>query len=126
MDPIHILKTKLRNHYAAKRDRYERGYPDIYDSDLRRLFSDDPKFHGREHASKFLRDRRARIRALIGETRDENGPALELVLDDMIGRCRELRLRAVGSKREMLSGFTRLLRRKTKVFLSRRLSRIAL
>ena len=126
VDPVHSLKTRLRTHYAAKRARYEQGYPDIYDKDLRRLFSDDPKFHACEHASKFLRDRRARIRAVIGGTTDEQGPALELVLDDMIGRCRELRLRAVGSKREMLSGFTRLLRRKTNVYLSRRLGRIAL
>jgi hypothetical protein len=126
VDPLHTLKMTLRKHYAARRDRYERGYPDIYDHDLRRLFSDDPKFHAREQASKFLRDRRARIRALIGETRDENRIALELVLADMIGRCRELRLRAVGSNREMLSGFTSLLRRKAKVFLSGRLSRIAL
>jgi hypothetical protein len=126
IDPVHILKTRLRAHYAAKRDRYERGYPDIYDKDLRRLFSDDPRFHAREHASKFLGDRRARIRALIGATSNEQGPALELVLDDMIGRCRELRLRALGSKRAMLSDFTRLLRRKTQVFLSRRLDRIAL
>ncbi len=126
VDPIQILKMTLRKHYAARRDRYERGYPDIYDHDLRRLFSDQKKSHAGEHASKFLRDRRDRIRNFIGDTRDENGLALELVLDDMIGRCRELRLRAVGSKREMLSGFTRLLKRKTKAFLSRRLNRIAL
>jgi hypothetical protein len=126
VDPVHSLKMTLQKHYADRRDRYERGYPDIYDDELRRLFSDDPKFHVREHASKFVRDRRARIRTIIGKSRDEDGIALELVLADMIGRCRELGLRAVGSKRAMLTGFTRLLRRRTQLFVSRRLGRIAL
>ena len=33
----------LREYYADKRERYLASYPDIYDRDLRRLFSDDPR-----------------------------------------------------------------------------------
>ena len=126
IDPLHSLKIMLRDYYADKRERYDQGYADIYDRDLMRLFSNDPRFHGRELASKFLRCHRGRIRSLVARNTGEYMFALEHVLNDMIGRCRELKLRAVGSERRLLKDFAKLLTVKTMLFLSRRPNRIAL
>ena len=43
----------------------------------------------------------------------ENQLTLDAVLDDMIARCREHNLRAVGSERKLLMNFTVLLTAKT-------------
>ena len=43
----------------------------------------------------------------------ENQLTLDAVLDDMISRCRELDLRAVGSERKLVMDFTVLLTAKT-------------
>ena len=44
VDPIKRLRKTLREHYEAKRQRYGVDYPDVYERDLRRLFSDAPEF----------------------------------------------------------------------------------
>ena len=46
-DSLPTLGMTLREYYADKRERYLASYPDIYDRDLRRLFSDDPSIAGR-------------------------------------------------------------------------------
>jgi Putative zinc-binding metallo-peptidase len=125
IDPVHSLKMRLRDYYADKRERYDNGHSDIYDRDLLRLFSNDPG-SGNYLASTFLRCHRREIRALVGRDLGGHLFALEHVLDDMIGRCRELKLRAVSAERTLLKNFAVLLTRKTALFLSRRSARIAL
>lgn len=116
VEPLRELRMTLREHYQQKRELYLRTYPDIYDRDLRQLFSEDPK-HGRsELASTFLRRNRREIRQLVSRWTGEYQFTLEQVLDDMIGRCRELKLRAVGSERRLLVEFAVLLTAKTMTF----------
>ena len=126
IDPVHSLKILLRDYYADKRARYDAGYTNIYDRDLLRLFSNDPRSGDHDLASKFLRCHRREIRTLVGTNTGAYFFPLEYVLDEMIGRCRELKLRAVGSKRQLLESFSVLLTVKTAQFLSRRSKRIAL
>jgi len=126
VDPLHSLKIMLGDYYADKRERYEQGYADIYDRDLRRLFSNGARFQGRDLASKFLRCNRGRIHALVARNTGEYLFALEHVLDDMIGRSRQLKLRVARSERKLLKDFAKLLTAKTMLFLSRRPNRIAL
>ena len=95
----------LREYYEEKREQYSIEHPDIYDRDLLRLFSDDPRHRRAERASVFLRRNRAEIRRLVSRWTGEYQFTLDQVLHDMIGRCRELKLRAVGSERRLRMDF---------------------
>ena len=112
-DSLPTLGMTLREYYADKHQRYLVSYPDIYDRDLRRLFSDDPKHARRELASKFLRRNRTEIRRLVANWTGEYQFTLEQVLNDMIGRSRELKLRAAGPERRLKMDFAVLLTVKT-------------
>jgi hypothetical protein len=113
LDPLPRLRKTLRQHYTEKRERYVLSYPDIYDGELRKLFSDDPRHRQHELASRFLRRNRAEIRRLVARWTGEYQFTLDQVLTDMIGRCRELRLRAVGPERTLRVDFAVLLTAKT-------------
>jgi hypothetical protein len=64
-------------------------------------------------ASLFIRRNRKRIRELVSKWTGEYQLTLDAILDDMIMRCRELNLRAVGPERKLLAEFTVLLTAKT-------------
>ena len=66
-----------------------------------------------QRAVVFIRRHRAHIRELVARWTGENQLTLDAVLDDMIARCREQDLRAVGSERKLLIDFTVLLTAKT-------------
>jgi hypothetical protein len=113
VDPLSRLTQTLAEHYEKKREHYAVDYPKIYDRDLRRIFSDDPRHRRSPAASAFLRRNRARIRQIVSKWTGEYQLTLDAVFDDMIGRCRELRLRAVGSERQLRMEFIVLLTAKT-------------
>jgi hypothetical protein len=115
-ESLGTLGLTLREYYADKRDRYLVSYPDIYDRDLRRLFSDDPKHQRHELASRFLRRNSAEIRKLVSNWTGEYQFTLEQVLKDMIGRSRELKLRTTGPERRLKMEFAILLTVKTMDF----------
>jgi hypothetical protein len=113
VDPISRLTKTLGEHYHHKQGLYAIESPRIYDRDLRRIFSEDPRHRAAPAASTFLRKNRARIRQMVSKWTDEYPLTLDLVLDDMIQRCRELRLRAAGSERQLRTDFTLLLTART-------------
>jgi hypothetical protein len=115
-DSLPTLAMTLREYYADKRERYLVSYPDIYDRDLRRLFTDDPKYRDAELASRFLRRNSSEIRRLVANWTGEYQFTLEQVLKDMIGRSRELKLRAAGNERSLKMEFAVLLTVKTMDF----------
>jgi hypothetical protein len=115
-ESVPTLGMTLREYYADKRERYQASYPDIYDRDLRRLFSDDPRHQRQELASRFLRRNSAEIRKLVSNWTGEYQFTLEQVLKDMIGRSRELKLRAAGPERSLKIEFAVLLTVKTMDF----------
>lgn len=92
-EPLSRLPQTLREHYAAKRERYGAAWPDFYDRDLRRLFSADHRYADRPSAAGFLRGIRARIRHEVAQWTGAHAYTVDQVLQDMIERCRELRLR---------------------------------
>lgn len=126
IDPLRGINKTLREYYNEKRSKYLISYPDIYDQDLRQLFLDDPAGRRSELASKFLNRNRNEIRRLVARWTDEYQFTLDQVLKDMIGRCRELKLRAVGSERELRESFAVLLTVKTMDFHYHRRNRVAL
>ena len=62
--------------------------------------------HGkRPTAASFLRRNRRQIRELVSRWTGEYQFTLDQVLKEMMGRCRELKLRAVGSERRLKLDF---------------------
>ncbi len=103
----------MASYYEKKQALYVFDPPKTYDRDLHRLFSADPRHRRSPPASAFIRRHRARIRQLVAQWTGENQLTLDAVLDDMIARCREHNLRAVGSERKLFMDFTVLLTAKT-------------
>ena len=98
--PLNRLRQTLREHYREKRLHYiQEDWPDFYDSDLRRLFSDDPRYRHNRSASSFLREIKPELRRMVSRWTGEYQYTIEQVLDDIIDRCRELGLRLVRSPR---------------------------
>jgi hypothetical protein len=109
VDPLSRLTMTLAEHYERKLALYAVDAPKTYDKDLLRIFSNDPKHRSRPAASTFLRRNRVKIRSMVAKWTGEYQLTLDAVLDDMIARCRELKLRAVGSERQLRTEFTVLL-----------------
>jgi hypothetical protein len=103
------LRRTLRVHYRRKRRHYRLDERDIYDRDLRRLFSDAAEHSGNPTAAGFLsrirRDVRRRVRRWTGEYQY----VIDQVLEGMIARCRELGLRLAVPEEEARLEFTTLL-----------------
>jgi hypothetical protein len=109
VDPLHRERKTLGEHYATRRGHYSPDWPNTFDNDLIRLFTRSPWTRQSETASAFLRRNRGEIRRLVAKWTGEYQYTLELVLDNMIGRCAQLRLRAVGPERQLLTDFCVLL-----------------
>ena len=99
VDPLREMTQTLAEHYRKKQALYTFATPKTYDRDLQRLFSADPARRRSMAASTFIRRHRAKIRQLVARWTGENQLTLDALLDDMIVRCRELKLRAVGPEK---------------------------
>ena len=77
---------------------------------------EQPRHEHHELASRFLRRNSAEIRKLVSNWTGEYQFTLEQVLKDMIGRSRELKLRAAGAERSLRIEFAILLTVKTMDF----------
>lgn len=113
VDPLSRLGRTLGDHYAQKQARYVLTTPSHHDRDLLKIFSADPRHHRAPTAAQFLRRHRARFREMIAKWTGEYQLTLDAVLDVMIARARELKLRAPGSERQLIMDFTVLLATRT-------------
>jgi hypothetical protein len=113
VDTLGRLSQTLEEHYKKKQAFYAFTPPKTYDRDLSRLFSADPRHHRSKPASTLIRRHRAQIRHLVARWTGENQLTLDAVLDEMISRCRELDLRAVGPEQKLVLDFTVLVTAKT-------------
>jgi hypothetical protein len=104
-DSLPRLRKTLREHYTDKRERYSVGFTDDYDRELKSLFSAAPGDRDHETASAFLRRNRRELRLRVSRWTGEYQFTLDQVLKQMIGRCRELGLRAAGSERRLMQDF---------------------
>jgi len=92
VDPLRKLKKTLRQHYRSKRRYYGVDYPNFYDRDLRRLFSELPEFAGNMTAARFIGRIRRPTRRLVADWTGIYQYTIDQVLEDMVSRCRELKL----------------------------------
>jgi hypothetical protein len=109
VDPIGKLNRPLAEHYRKKQARYALQAPRVYDRDLKRIFSSDPERSRGRAASAFIRENRTKVRQMVSKRTGEYQLTLDAILDDMIGRSRELKLRAVGPARKLRNDFAALL-----------------
>jgi hypothetical protein len=93
VDPLRRLKKTLRQHYRTKRRYYGVDYPNFYDRDLRRLFSELPEFAANPTAAQFIGRIRRPTRRLVAGWTGIYQYTIDQVLEDMVARCRELKLR---------------------------------
>lgn len=113
VDPARRLSRTLAEHYEKKQSRYLGDSSKGYDRDLRSIFSSAPKHRRSLAASTFLEKNRVKIRRKVSRATGEYQLTLDDVLDEIIKRCRELKLRAVGSERQLTRDITVLLTART-------------
>jgi hypothetical protein len=99
MDSVASIRRTLRSHYKRKREHYGLDYPSIYDNDLRKLFSYDPAHKRNPTAAAFLSRIRGELRRSVARWTGEYSYTIDQVVQEMIERCRELKLR-VGTNPE--------------------------
>jgi hypothetical protein len=109
IDPISKLKGTLADHYEKKRERYEIDTPTVFDRDLTRIFSNDPKHKAAPHAATVIRRNRSQIIHSVARWTGEYPVALDAALHDMMTRCRALSLRAPGSNTQVRLEITAML-----------------
>ena len=96
VDALPGLRKTLREHYREKRQRYGVDYSNVFDRDLRRLFSDAPEARTNPTAAAFIRRVRRDVRVLVARWTGEYQYVINQVIDEIDKRCRELNLRLVG------------------------------
>jgi hypothetical protein len=109
IDPLPRLRNTLRQHYRTKRKHYGVDYPNFYDRDLRRIFSDAPEFAANITAAQFISRIRRPVRRVVANWTGIFQYTIDQVLEDMIARCRELRLRLAVAEDVARQEFTVLL-----------------
>jgi hypothetical protein len=109
VDALSGLKQTLRQHYREKRRHYGVDYPNFYDRDLRRIFSDEPQYQGNPTAAQFIARNRTQVRRVVAGWTGIYQYTIDQVLEDMTARCRELRLRLTIPEDTARQEFTVLL-----------------
>lgn len=98
LEPLPSLRMTLREYYRRKRSLYGTELPGFYDRDLRRIFSDDPRHGRRKAASQFIREVRGELRELVATWTGTPVYSIEQLLEDIMDRARELKLRLLNSE----------------------------
>jgi hypothetical protein len=126
LDALPRLRQTLRQHYRRKRRHYGVDYPAFYDRDLRRIFSDAPEHGANIAASQFIARIRRQVRQAVSEWTGIYQYTIDQVLEDMIERSRELKLRLARPEDETRQQFTILLTVQTMNYLHSGGHRVAL
>ena len=126
VDPLASLRHTLGHHYRRKRRRHGVDHPEFYDRDLRRLFSDAPEHAGNITAAQFIARIRRPVRRLVASWTGIYQYTVDRVLEDMIARCRELKLRVAVPEEQARHEFTVLLTVQTMNYLHSGRHRVAL
>ena len=100
VEPLSAIRTTLREHYQSKREKYDFDWPANYDRELLRIFSDDPRHKRKPSAASFLRKIRRDVRQLVADGTGVHQYTIDHVLQNMIDRCNDLRLRVASPARE--------------------------
>lgn len=94
------IRKTLRTHYRQKRAHYGIEVPSIYDSDLRKLFSSDPVHRRNVTAAAYLTRIRSELCRSVAKWTGEYTYTIDQVVQEMIERCRDMKLRLGSSPEE--------------------------
>ena len=92
-DSLSRIRKTLRTYYQRKREHYGLDFPSFYDNDLRKLFSSADEHRRNMTAAAFLSRIRAELRRSVAKWTGEYTYTIDQVVQEMIERCRELKLR---------------------------------
>lgn len=93
VEPLSENKKTLREYYEEKRAFYGINIPEVYDSELVRLFPGKPENSSKRlSAAAFLRKIKPEITQLCARSVGESPYVIAQILQDMIVRCRALKL----------------------------------
>jgi hypothetical protein len=126
VDPMSRIRRTLRTHYARKREHYGLTYPDFYERDLRRLFSDSPEHAKNMKAWRFIARVRKDVRRMVAGWTGEYQYTIDRVIESMITRARQLNLRLRTSEENTKMDFIVLLTVQTLNYLHSGRHRVAL
>ena len=98
VEPTWALRKTLGQHYKEKKRRYGQGEPSFLDTELRKLFSDEPRHRNRPTAASFLRRARSELRDTVARWTGTHRYTIDQVLNHIIERCKELNLRLACSQ----------------------------
>jgi hypothetical protein len=126
LDPLRRLRRTLRQHYRRKRRRHGVDHPKFYDRELRRIFSDAPEYANQMTAAQFLGKIRRPVRRVVADWTGIYQYTIDRVLEDMINRARELKLRLAVPEEQARYEFTVLLTVQTMNYLHSGRHRVAL
>jgi Putative zinc-binding metallo-peptidase len=126
VDPLRRIRRTLRQHYKRKRRHYGVDHPKFYDRELRRLFSDAPEFAKNMTAAQFISRLRGQLRRQVADWTGIYQYTVDAVVEDMINRTRELKLRLAVPEEQARYEFTILLTVQTMNYLHSGRHRVAL
>lgn len=126
VDPLRKLRHTLRRYYRRKRSHHGVEHPKFYDRELRKLFSDAPEHAGNMTAAQFLGKNRREVRRVVADWTGIYQYTIDRVLEDMISRSRELKLRLAIPEERARYEFTVLLTVQTMNYLHSGRHRVAL
>ena len=102
VDPLSESKKTLREHYEEKRAINGINIPEVYDGELKRLFPEFPENSGRrKSAAAFLKLILPEISQLCARGIGESSYVIAQILQDMIIRCREMKLYLVRPEEDV-------------------------
>jgi hypothetical protein len=102
VEPLSENKKTLREYYEEKRAFYGINIPEVYDSELVRLFPGKPENSSKRlSAAAFLRKIKPEITQLCARSVGESPYVIAQILQDMIVRCRALKLYVTRAEEEV-------------------------
>lgn len=87
------LRSRLEAYYKKRRRLYAQDFPDFFDTDLRKLFTDSAAAPNAERAAAFLRRSRKSILNAVSAWTGEPKFTVDRLLRALTGRCAALDLR---------------------------------
>jgi hypothetical protein len=126
LDPLRRLRHTLGYHYKKKRRHHGLDHPSFYDRDLRKLFSDAPEHAAEITAAQFIGRIRVPVRRLVASWTGIYQYTIDRVLEAMIRRCQELKLRLAVPEEQARHEFTVLLTVQTMNYLHSGRHRVAM
>jgi hypothetical protein len=126
VEPLRSLRHSLAYPYRQRRKHHGVEHPDFYDRDLRKLFSDDPQFSGNLTAAQFIGRIRQPVRRIVASWTGIYQYTIDRVIEAMIRRCQELKLRLAVPADQAANEFTVLLTVQTMNYLHSGRHRVAM